>query len=146
MIEQESEVRICRLLEMTRDRELAPKAYHEPNCKSLNSASWTKGYENGRGLICAGTEDKSIHIHRAAGSAGIGRVGWTTMRHSCRAWLPFVHTYRTLCIAPKPETKLLLVHIRDFVLEGLLPWDDAKLMQISSESERSEPHGAKSGD
>jgi len=37
------------------------------------------------------------------------------------AWVPFVHTFRTLCIAPKPEIKLVLAQIRDFRLESPRP-------------------------
>jgi hypothetical protein len=33
-------------------------------------------------------------------------------------WLPFVHMFRTLCVVPKPEIRLVLAHNRNLMLEG----------------------------
>ena len=30
----------------------------------------------------------------------------------CRVWLPFLNTYRTMCLAPKPEFRCVLEEIR----------------------------------
>ena len=38
------------------------------------------------------------------------------VRSSVRDWLPFLNTYRTMCLAPKPEFRRVLEEIRQFQL------------------------------
>jgi hypothetical protein len=36
-------------------------------------------------------------------------------------WLPFLDTYRTMCIAPQPEFRGLLEQVRDLPIRGIGP-------------------------
>jgi hypothetical protein len=47
----------------------------------------------------------------------IGRPGWAAeLLCKCEDWLPFLNTYRTMCIAPEPAFKRVLENIRQFQL------------------------------
>jgi exonuclease III len=38
-------------------------------------------------------------------------------------WLPFLDTYRTMCLAPRPDFRRLLEQARDLPIRGIDNWD-----------------------
>ena len=54
----------------------------------------------------------SIHAYIRAG----GTPGMVNADAGKREWLPFLDTYRTMCLAPQPEFRGVLEEIQEFFL------------------------------
>jgi len=78
----------------------------------LSNCTWKEGelratFRQPFDLIAAAAA--APETRKAAGAAPDGRF---------ENWLPFVHTYRTLCLAPPPEVKAVFEGLRELALAG----------------------------
>ena len=81
--------------------------------------SWSAGEKR---MICAQTRVLGVSVSQVARRYDVNanqifkREGIGLDRSTLADWVPFVNTYRTMCLAPKPEIRRVLEDVRQLKL------------------------------